>query len=364
VSRIRVLVTDDSVFMRQVVTRALESDARFEVVGAAASGAEALALCRTLAPDVVTMDFNMPGMNGAETTRALLRERPVPVVMLSAHTKEGAKETLLALSAGAIDFVAKPSGEVSAHLGEAKAELIEKLLAAVGANLGVLAAQPAASPPPPSQRAPRAEPHATRGAPLSSRRLSLTGGQRLVVIASSTGGPQALLRVLPKLELTDRAALIVVQHMPDGFTGALAEQLSDAAGYEVREARAGDLAGPGVALLAPGGVHLSLDRAGRALLRADPPLHGVRPAADPTLISAAQSFGARAIGVVLTGMGKDGAKGLAAVKASGGHTLAQDKASSLVYGMPKAAIELGVVDTVSPLDRIAAVINRWLDAPT
>lgn len=354
-SRIRVLVTDDSAFMRQVVTRALEGDARFEVVGAASSGAEAVELCRKLRPDVVTMDFNMPGMNGAQATRAILAERATPVVMLSAHTQQGAKETLLALEAGAVDFVTKPSGEVSAHLGDAKAELIEKLLAASGANVAALAPRPVER-----ERLPASEPEG-RSSPHSSRRFAPAGLHRLIVVASSTGGPQALLRVVPFLKLPARAALIIVQHMPDGFTAALAEQLSEAAGFEVREAQSGDLVGPGSALVAPGGSHLLLDRTCRVQLRTDPPVHGVRPAADPTLVSAAQSFGARTIGVVLTGMGRDGAKGLAAVKASGGATLAQDKATSLVYGMPKAAVELGVIDTISPLDRIAAVINRWLD---
>jgi len=357
VSRIRVLVTDDSAFMRQVVTRALEGDARFEVVGTAGSGDEAIEQCRKLKPDVVTMDFNMPGLNGAEATRQIVAERAVPVVMLSAHTQQGAKETMQALDAGAVDFVTKPSGEVSATLGEAKAELIEKLLAASGANVAAIAPRSIVRPP--------AEgPEPARSSPMSSRRMSLAGSHRLIVVASSTGGPQALLRVVPHLRLSGRAALLLVQHMPDGFTGALAEQLSEAAGFQIREARAGDLAAPGTALLAPGGTHLLLDRAGRVLLRSDPPVHGVRPAADPTLVSAAQSFGARTIGVVLTGMGRDGAKGLAAVKASGGATLAQDKATSLVYGMPKAAVELGVIDTVSPLDRIATVINRWLDNDT
>jgi two-component system chemotaxis response regulator CheB len=355
VSRVRVLITDDSAFMRQVVTRALENDGRFEVVGAAASGAEAIELCRKLSPQVVTMDFNMPGMNGAEATRAIVAERAVPIVMLSAHTQEGARETLEALAAGAVDFVAKPSGEVSAHLGDAKGELIEKLLAAAGANLAALT---------PGNAEPVSEPVASRSSPGWARRFSVAGEQRLIVMASSTGGPQALLRVVPQLRLAERAALIIVQHMPDGFTSALAEQLSEAAGFPVREARPGDATEAGAALLAPGGSHLILARSGRVELRADPPQHGVRPAADPTLLSAAQVFGARAIGVVLTGMGRDGAKGLAAVKASGGTTLAQDKASSLVYGMPKAAVELGVVDTVAPLDRIAAVLNRWLDAPT
>jgi two-component system chemotaxis response regulator CheB len=361
VSKIRVLVTDDSAFMRQVVTRALEADGRFEVVGSAASGADAVEQCRKLQPDVVTMDFNMPGMNGAQATRAILAERATPIVMLSAHTQQGAKETLQALDAGAVDFVPKPSGEVSATLGDTKAVLIEKLLAASGANVAALASRPVEL----RERRPISSPEVSSSplsssGPVSSRRMALAGQHRLVVIASSTGGPQALLRVVPLLRLPERAALIIVQHMPDGFTQALAEQLSEAAGFAVREAQDGEPTGPGSALLAPGGSHLLLDRTGHVSLRADPPVHGVRPAADPTLISAAQCFGARTIGVVLTGMGRDGAKGLAAVKASGGSTLAQDKATSLVYGMPKAAVELGVIDTVSPLDRIAAVINRWL----
>jgi two-component system chemotaxis response regulator CheB len=361
VSRLRVLITDDSSFMRQVIGRALEGDPRFEVVGAAASGEEAVELCRKLSPDLVTMDFNMPGMNGAETTRAILSERRVPIVMLSAHTQLGAKETLQALAAGAVDFVTKPSGEVSAHLGDAKAELIDKLLVAAGANVRALDTQLA----PALKREARSDPESARTSPMSSRsRLSLAGSHRLIVIASSTGGPQALLRVLPSLRLPGRAALIIVQHMPDGFTSALADQLSEAAGYPVREAQNGDMTQAGLALLAPGGSHLLLDRTGRVSLRDDPPVHGVRPAADPTLLSASQSFGGRCIGVVLTGMGKDGARGLAAIKAAGGATLAQDKATSLVYGMPKAAVELGVIDTISPLDRIAAVINRWLDAST
>jgi len=304
------------------------------------------------------MDFNMPGMNGAQATRAILAERAVPVVMLSAHTQQGAKETLQALDAGAVDFVPKPNGEVSATLGAAKAELIEKLLAASGANVTAIAPRSVPRPPEPE---PELE---ARSSPMSSRRMSLAGPHRLIVVASSTGGPQALLRVVPFLKLAGRAALVLVQHMPDGFTAALAEQLSEAARFSIREAQAGDLAAAGTALLAPGGSHLLLDRTGRVQLRLDPPVHGVRPAADPTLVSAAQCFGARTIGVVLTGMGRDGAKGLAAVKASGGTTLAQDKATSLVYGMPKAAVELGVIDTVSPLDRIAAVINRWLDNDT
>lgn len=353
------LITDDSAFMRSVISRALEADGRFEVVGSAATGSEAIELAQKLAPDVITMDYNMPGMNGAEVTRAILARRRVPIIMLSAHTQEGAKETLAALAAGAIDFVTKPSGEVSAHLGEAKNQLLQALVTAASANVAALDRPAALRSKPRSAPSSSHEPSAPESRSLG-RTPRAPLGCRVIVIASSTGGPQALLRLLPELEL-QRTALVIVQHMPDGFTDALAEQLSEASEYSIREARAGQQLAAGSALLAPGGKHLVFDREGKIVLRDDPPQHGVRPAADPTLLSAAQIFGPSTIGIVLTGMGKDGAKGLAAIKAAGGATLAQDKGTSLIYGMPKAAADLGVVDVVAPLERIAAVVNRWLD---
>jgi two-component system chemotaxis response regulator CheB len=364
VSRIRVLVVDDSSFMRGVIARTVASDPRFEVVGQAGDGVEALSLVKQLAPDVISMDFNMPGVNGAEATRRILAEKPVPIVMLSAHTKEGASATIEALSAGAVDFVPKPEGEVSAHLGDVKEALLTKLATASGVNLRaspVAASSPAASegsspfgsPAPQSSRAPR----------------SLPVGHRLIVIASSTGGPAALVKLLPELELARRelkTSLIIVQHLPAGFTRALADRLAERAGYPVCEVDRDDPSTlalePGRAYVAAGGSHLVLDRGGRLRLTDAAPVHGVRPAADVTLASAAQHFGARCLGIVLTGMGKDGARGLASVKAAGGATIAQDKATSTVYGMPKAALELGVVDTVAPLERIAPVVNRLLGA--
>jgi two-component system chemotaxis response regulator CheB len=345
VSRLRVLVVDDSAFMRGVISRTLAADARFEVIGQAADGGEAVRLATELTPDVVTMDYNMPGFNGAEATRRILAARPVPIVMLSAHTQNGASATVEALAAGAVDFVTKPDGEVSAHLAGIKEELLSKLLTAAGANLK--SALPAVS---------NAEP----SSPVSSRvPRVLPAGQRLVVIACSTGGPAALARLVPELRLGPQTALVIVQHMPSGFTQALAEQLGEKSSFPVREASAGTLS-PGSAVVAPGGSHLLVERGGALRLSDAPPVHGVRPAADVTLSAAAQHYGPRCIGVVLTGMGKDGAKGLAAIKAAGGATLAQDKGTSTVYGMPKAAIELGVVDTVAPLERIAAVVNRLL----
>jgi len=297
------------------------------------------------------MDFNMPGLNGADTTRAILARRPTPIVMLSAHTREGATATVQALAAGAVDFVAKPSGEVSANLSEIREELVAKLIAAAGARVATGSALETSQALSPERSAPRS----ARSAPRS-----MPPGLRVVVIASSTGGPAALVRVVPDLRLGANAALVIVQHMPAGFTAALADQLSERAPYRVREAKAGDRLDAGVALVAPGGRHLVVNRSGIVALTDSPVVHGVRPAGDVTLKSVAQSYGARAVGVVLTGMGKDGALGLAAVRAAGGRTLAQNRDSSTVFGMPKAAVELGVVDEVVPLDHVGRVITRLI----
>ncbi len=345
---VRVLVVDDSAFMRGAITRALASDERFEVVGQAADGTRAVEMALELKPDVITMDFNMPGMNGAEATRAILAERGQSIVMLSAHTREGATATIEALAAGAVDFVEKPDGEISANLSGIRESLIEKLLNAAGANVrgGSPASLPLSEPLSSTRRAARA---AERPMPA---------GQRLVVVAASTGGPAALVQLLPTLRLEKMGSLLIVQHMSAGFTEALAVQLSERAGYSVREAAGGEELTPGSAWVAPGGSHLLVERNGRLSLSDAAPVHGVRPAADVTFKSAAQAYGGRTIGAVLTGMGRDGAMGLAAVKSAGGRTLAQDKASSTVFGMPKAAVELGVVDEVVPLTRVGRAITK------
>jgi two-component system, chemotaxis family, protein-glutamate methylesterase/glutaminase len=351
VSRVRVLVVDDSAFMRGAIARLLAADPRFEVVGQARDGQEAVHLAQELRPDVITMDFNMPGLNGADATRAILARRAAPIVMLSAHTREGAAATVEALAAGAVDFVAKPGGEVSPTLSEIRDELTKKLIEAAGAR--VLRSAAAAAPVSSAPRNRVAQPE-------RSGSRSMPPGLRVVVIACSTGGPAALVRVIPMLRLAKGAALIIVQHMPVGFTAALADQLSERSPFKVREARAGDQLEGGLALVAPGGKHLVLDRGGNLRLDESAPVHGVRPAADVTLKSAALAYGPRAIGVVLTGMGRDGALGLAAIKAAGGRTVAQDRESSTVYGMPKAAVELGVVEEISAVDHIGTLINRLI----
>jgi two-component system chemotaxis response regulator CheB len=339
--KIRVLITDDSLFMRAAISKTLPAD-KFEICGQAKDGNDALAQIGKLAPDVVTMDFNMPGMNGAETVRAIMQTKPTPVVMFSAHTKQGAKETFDALAAGAVDFVTKPAGEVSVDLSKIADELTRKLVAASMSRPRAAAAPVA--------------PARTSG-PIAIPRSTMTGGMpRLCVIAISTGGPAALSELVPALPGDLRLALVIVQHMPAGFTAALAERLDASSKVSVREAQQGDRPLAGGVLIAPGDKHLEFDERGMVLLTDGPMVNGCRPAADVTMISAAKVYGRRTLGVVMTGMGKDGAAGALAIKKAEGKTCAQDQHSSVIYGMPKAAVDAGAIDEVLPLADLAG----WL----
>jgi two-component system, chemotaxis family, protein-glutamate methylesterase/glutaminase len=338
--KIRVLIVDDSLFMRAAISKTLAREP-FEVVGQAKDGNDALAQIAKLKPDVVTMDFNMPGMNGAQTVRAVMQQRPTPVVMFSAHTKQGAKETFDALAAGAVDFVTKPAGEVSIDLSKIAEDLITKLTAAASAR--PRAAMPAG-------------PVRTSGAISTMKTPLPLGAPRVCVVAISTGGPAALSELVPSLPAELKLALVIVQHMPAGFTAALAERLDADSRVSVREASSGDRPFPGTVLIAPGDRHLEFDDRGHVLLTDGPMVNGCRPAADVTMLSAARIYERRALGVVMTGMGKDGAAGALAIKRAGGKTLAQDQATSVIYGMPKAAIDAGAIDEVCALGDIAA----WL----
>lgn len=340
-TKIRVLVADDSLFMRAAIRKLLAADPRFEVIAEAKDGRDAVDKVQALAPDVCTMDFNMPNLDGAGAVREIMRVRPTPVVMLSAHTRQGAKETFEALAAGAVDFLAKPSGEVSAELTKIGSALREKVAAAASSKPMPMA-QATRPPAPPRLTAPRA--------------LGVVG-PKVAVVGVSTGGPAALGRFLPRFPADTSVAIIVVQHLPAGFTAALAERLDALCAIRVREAVDGDRPEAGLALVAPGDRHLELLPDGSLRTNEDPEVNGVRPSVDVTMRSAAAVFGRRAVGVVMTGMGRDGAEGMRAIKSAGGATLVQDEGSSVIWGMPRACIEAGSADRVVPLDALADAVR-------
>lgn len=333
---IRILIVDDSMFMRAAIERALIGLGDFEIVGHARNGAEAVDKVLEVQPDVVTMDYNMPRMNGAAAVRELMKQRPTPVLMFSAHTRQGARETFEALAAGAVDFCTKPAGEVSMDLSAIAEELGAKLRAA------------AKSHPQPTV------PLRSAKDPAGVGRISVPPtGPRLVVIGISTGGPAALSRLIPALPANTRFATVIVQHMPAQFTAALAERLDALSAVSVREAEPGDLPMPASVLIAPGDRHLVFGERGTVVLSTDPLVNGCRPSADVTMQSAAAVYGRRTIGVIMTGMGRDGTEGLRSIKRAEGRTMVQDPESCVISGMPKAAMEAGVADYVVPLDDIA-----------
>lgn len=336
-ARIRVLVVDDSAFVRQAITRMLNAAPDIEVVGVAGDGGQGLERAKELAPDVVTLDVQMPRMGGLECLKRLMQESPVPVLLLSSHTREGAEVTLRGLDLGALDFVDKSSVRGTMNLLELAEELTAKIRALAGARAGALSAAAAVLP-----SGPLPTPPVTRA--------------EVVAIGTSTGGPPALQAIIPRLPEGLRCAVLVVQHMPVGFTRSLAERLDQRSALRVREAKDGDLVVAGEVLIAPAGLHMAVKKRGAAVRVAldDEPrgsLH--RPSADVLMASVARTYGARALGVVLTGMGSDGVAGLRAIRAAGGRTLAESEETALIYGMPKAAVEAGVVERSVPLGRVA-----------
>jgi two-component system chemotaxis response regulator CheB len=333
--KIRVLVVDDSAFVRRAVERMLGTVEDIEVVGFAADGEECLARARELRPDVITLDVRMPRLGGLETLERLMAEQPVPVLLMSTLTQEGAEVTLRGLELGAMDFVDKSSVEPMSLLSLAE-ELIAKIRALGGARVR-------------PRRRPALRPS---GGPSAAP-------AECVVLAASTGGPHALQTVLGGLPAGFPAAVLLVQHIPRGFTKSLAERLDARSAVPVREARDGDVVGPGSVLVAPAGIHSKVvRRRGQVEVTLDEEprdaLH--RPSADVLMASAAEVYGPLAVGVVLTGMGSDGTEGLRAIREKGGLTLAESEETSVIYGMPKAAIEAGVVERVVPLERVAGEI--------
>lgn len=341
--RVRVLVVDDSALMRKLIPLVLERDPDIEVVGTAMDGAFALKKIAELQPDVVTLDLEMPRMDGIETLRMIMRSAPRPVIVFSTHSKEGAYSTFKALALGAIDFVAKPKDAASGHLDPIAFQLIEKIKVAKRASGLKKIPTIELEPQPPAKR----KPHPAM--PPS----------RIIAIGVSTGGPNALQYLLSQIPADIPAAFLIVQHMPEGFTDMFARRLDECCALDIQEAKSGDLLIAGRALICPGNRHMMVRRMPRGdmvVLSDSPPINGHRPSVDVLFHSVAQEFGLTAVGVLMTGMGEDGAEGLGAIKAAGGMTLAQSEETCVVSGMPRAAILKGYAGKVLPLEGLGSFL--------
>jgi two-component system chemotaxis response regulator CheB len=339
-SKIRVLVVDDSFLMRKIISDAISADPDLEVVDKAKNGKEALEKALLLHPDVITMDVNLPIMDGITVLEEVMKQSPTRVIMVSAYTREGTSATIKALELGAVDFIAKPSGEISLDIYKLKDEIVYKIKLAAKIDLDKFAAQGYAP-------------------PFGRRELRKGIISKLVVIGASTGGPRAILDVMQGIPVGLPAAFLIVQHMPKGFTRSFAERIAWQSGVKSKEAEEGDVVLAGEAFVAPAGYHLVLERQQEQLklkLSQDAPVNFVRPSIDITMSSAAEIFGRDVIGVILTGMGKDGLEGARKIREKGGVIIAQDEKSSVVWGMPKAVYEAGLANNVLPLGSVAEAI--------
>jgi two-component system, chemotaxis family, protein-glutamate methylesterase/glutaminase len=341
---VRVLVVDDSALMRKLIPQILETDSSIQVVGTALDGNFGLKKIEELKPQVVTVDLEMPGMGGLDMLKEIMRRHRLPVIVVSSHTTRGASVTLKALSLGAFDFVAKPA-DVSSRIQEIAQELISKIKAA--AQSRGIAVHPEPDVPLPGTRA------------RSKAKLS-NDPTKIVAIGISTGGPQSLHYLLAQLPADFPGSIVVVQHMPEGFTEMFAKRLDDCSALQVKEAHSGDLLLAGRVLVCPGNRHLKVKRmplGDVAVLTDEPRVNGHRPSVDVMFRSVAEEFGVRAIGVLMTGMGEDGAQGLGLIKAMGGLTIAQGEQSCIVFGMPKTAIDRGHAMRIVELEAMASTLQ-------
>jgi two-component system chemotaxis response regulator CheB len=337
-SKQRVLIVDDSPFIRRVLTDWLKATDEFEVAGCAANGEEALQKALELKPDVITLDVEMPVRNGLWALEQIMKAQPTPVIMVSSITTQGAAATMQALELGAVEIFAKPQGSSSFRFLESKDELLEKIRGMKSAKLfGV--------------RKPPSRISAVRNA-----------SDRVVLIASSTGGPKALYSFFATLPVGFPAPILIVQHMPPGFTACLAKRLEGIGTVPCREAASGDSVSAGEALFAPSGVHMKVGTKGQIEFDEETPrLHGVKPAADLLFTSAAKHYGSRCIGVVMTGMGRDGADGAVAIRKAGGHVFGEAENTCTIYGMPRAAMIAGGIDAEFPIHELAHAVVASLN---
>ena len=351
-AKINVLIVDDSAVVRQVVAAVLSKDRSIHVMAAVADPLFAMQRMRAQWPDVIVLDIEMPRMDGLTFLRKIMGERPTPVVVCSTLTTRGAVTTMQALAAGAVTVVGKPKIGARAYLLDASADLVHAVKSAAQANVRNLAAALSVA-----AKNPSGEPAVA----AETEALKETS-ETVVAIGTSTGGTQALEAVLSALPRVT-PGMVIVQHMPEKFTAAFAERLNTLCRIEVKEARDNDRVLPGRALIAPGGRHLTLKRSGamyHVQVKDGPLVHHHRPAVDVLFRSVAKIAGSNAVGIVMTGMGSDGALGLQAMHAAGAHTVAQDEATCVVFGMPKEAIKLGAVDRILPLHDMAREILRFV----
>jgi two-component system chemotaxis response regulator CheB len=341
---VRVMVVDDSAFMRYSIAQQLNEDPELLVIGSISNGMEALRQIPQLQPDIITLDVEMPHLDGLSTLREIMRSFPRPVIMFSSLTREGAAETIQALMLGAVDFIAKPDNRLDVRA--AMAEMVAKIKVAAGAKV-----KPAAEPQP--------LPLTLLSPHLPEKSLQVYPKTTpVILIGCSTGGPGALSEIIPALPAAFPSPVVIVQHMPAGFTRSLSERLNSISLLKVKEAEPGDALMIGQALVAPGGFHMLLNENARVALNQKPAVHGVRPAVDVTLNSLIQRFGRHVIAVILTGMGSDGTHGASILHAAGGQVIAEHESSCVVWGMPRSVVEAGAASLVLPRAQIPAAIER------
>ncbi|MDE7168581.1 MAG: chemotaxis response regulator protein-glutamate methylesterase [Mucispirillum sp.] len=368
-NKIKVLIVDDSIFMRKALEGLMKNEADIEIVGMARNGQEGVEMASKLHPDIITMDIEMPVMDGITALENIMKSNPTPVIMVSSLTKEGADATLKALDLGAVDFLTKDSQSFGGHQVETK---LKELIRRFGKNKGMLGRfsshsshAPSSAPATPSFKLSQPagmQGAASAGAKDGSKRITVTksGIKRVVALGTSTGGPQSLQKVIPLLPADLGVPVVITQHMPPNFTQSLAVRLNALSKVEVVEAQGKEKLEPNVVYIAKGGYHLTFKKVGPSVyteLSSEPSNVFNIPGVDVMVDSIAEIYGKECLGVIMTGMGSDGCKGLSGLKKMGGTIIAQNEPTCIVYGMPRAVVDAGIADEIVPLDEIAARIT-------